>query len=79
MDIIQELKKDIADPNTRIVYPEGEEPEILKTASRIKREGIAVPVLVGSTQSILKAAEALDIDLTGIGIIDPANDPVLDR
>ncbi len=78
MNIIQELKKRISDPNTRIVYPEGEEPEILKAASRLKREGIAVPVLIGSTQSVLNAAKAVNVDLTGIEIIEPVIGTALD-
>ncbi len=79
MSIIQELKKRIADPNTRIVYPEGDEPEILKTAARLKREGIAAPVLIGPAQSVLKAAKAANVDLTGIEIIEPVFSPALDR
>lgn len=79
MSIIQQLKKRIADANTRIVYPEGEAPEILKTALRLKQEGIAAPVLIGSKQTVLDAANAVNVDLSGIEIIDPASDPSLDR
>lgn len=79
MDIIRELKKRIAHADTRVVYPEGTEPEILAAASRIKRECVALPILIGAPQAVLAAAEAHGIDIRDIPIVEPAASPQLDR
>ena len=55
----------------RIVMPEGDQPRIIKAAQLAVDEGIALPILLGSVESITKAAEENGIDLDGISIIDP--------
>lgn len=57
----------------RIVFPEGEEPKILRAAQMILEEKIAKPVLLGRKSRIETKAHELKIDLDGIEIIDPEN------
>jgi malate dehydrogenase (oxaloacetate-decarboxylating)(NADP+) len=57
----------------RIVLPEGDQPRIIKAAQLAVDEGIAQPILLGSLETIQKAAEENGIDLDGITIIDPWN------
>src|SRR6185503_2541231 len=59
----------------RIVFPEAAEPRTLRAVRRLQDERIVVPILVGPRQEVLKAAEALGIDLTGIRIEDPVKHP----
>jgi malate dehydrogenase (oxaloacetate-decarboxylating)(NADP+) len=62
----------------RIVFPEGEEPKVLRAASLSYEEGIAKPILVGRPQVIRERADALGIDLSGIPVVDNYQDERLD-
>ena len=55
----------------RVVYPEGENPRIIRASYLIKQEGIAHPILVGRKSRIKAIAKSLHIPLKGIEIVDP--------
>jgi phosphate acetyltransferase len=55
----------------RIALPEGQDPRTLAAARRLHAEEIARPILVGSKQAILAAAQQASIDISGIPIEDP--------
>ncbi|RAL25221.1 NADP-dependent malic enzyme [Lujinxingia litoralis] len=59
----------------RIVFPEGSEDKIIKAAQILVDEGIASPILLGDVEQIEARARALDIDLTGIELLDNERDP----
>ena len=59
------------DPKT-VVFPEGEEPKVIRAAQICVDEGIAFPVLLGKKEIIDKLAEQHAIPLDDITIIDPA-------
>ena len=63
----------------RVVYPEGEEPTILRAAEILYGEGIARPVLIGRPEVLRDRAHALGVDLTGVEIVDRDNLPDLER
>ena len=63
----------------RIVLPEGDQPRIIKAAQLAVDEGIAQPILLGSEETIIKAAEENNIDLDGITIIDPWTSDLTER
>ncbi len=73
MELMESLKAQIEGKNVRIVLPEGKEPRILEAASRLHKEGILVPVLVGSVDAIKAVAAEKNIDIEGVEIVDPAN------
>ncbi len=56
----------------RIVFPEGEEPNVLRATQIIMDEDIAKPVLLGNRVRIEKKAHEMKIDLGNMEIIDPA-------
>ncbi len=58
----------------RVLYPEGEEPSVLRAARAVAREGIARPLLVGRPAVVRERAEELGLSLEGIEILDPATD-----
>ena len=62
----------------RLVYTEGPDPRILEAASRLKKEGILIPVLIGAPEEVLASAKTHGFDITGIEIIDPATYPEMD-
>jgi malate dehydrogenase (oxaloacetate-decarboxylating)(NADP+) len=59
----------------RIVFPEGEEPRILRASQILLDEGIAQPILLGSERAIRDAIAELDLDLQGVQIVDPTRSP----
>jgi len=56
----------------RVVFPEGEEPKVVRAAAILVDEGIAQPVLLGNRARIEAIADQGNIDLDGIDIEDPA-------
>jgi malate dehydrogenase (oxaloacetate-decarboxylating)(NADP+) len=56
----------------RIVFPEGEEPKIMRAAAILVDEGIAIPTLLGRRETIEQIARASNISLEDIAIEDPA-------
>ncbi len=56
----------------RIVFPEGEEPKIMRAAAILVDDGIAHPVLLGNRETIARIASEQRISLDGITIEDPA-------
>jgi len=56
----------------RVVFPEGEEPKVVRAAAILVEEGVAHPILLGSRRRIEAIAEEGNIDLDDIVIEDPA-------
>jgi malate dehydrogenase (oxaloacetate-decarboxylating)(NADP+) len=54
------------------VFPEGEEPKIIRAARICVEEGIAEPILLGNRETIEAKARSANIPLTDIIIEDPA-------
>ncbi|MDC0668787.1 NADP-dependent malic enzyme [Nannocystis radixulma] len=61
----------------KVVFPEGDDPRILKACSIITEERIARPILLGDPQRIEKLIRDQDIDLLegSYEIVDPREDP----
>lgn len=55
----------------RIVFPEGDSDRILRAAHIVVSEGIAKPILLGDPENVKMAADALEVSLDGIEIINP--------
>jgi len=70
MDIMQGFIERAKRNPKRIVLPEREE-RLLKAAAQLRREGIAVPVLLGSRQEIDALAREAGVDVSGIECVDP--------
>ncbi len=63
----------------RIVFPEGEEPKIIRAARMIVDEGIGSPILLGQRGTIERLAEENHISLRDIAIDDPATSDKRDK
>jgi malate dehydrogenase (oxaloacetate-decarboxylating)(NADP+) len=60
----------------RIVFPEGEEPVILRAAAQIEEEGIGYPILLGNRAVIEQKVQDLGLHFTP-NVVDPNDDPRL--
>ncbi|HET7457427.1 MAG TPA: NADP-dependent malic enzyme [Gemmatimonadaceae bacterium] len=68
------INRAVRDPK-RIVFPDGEDPKILRAAQIIVDEGIAFPTLLGRRETIETMARHAGISLDEIQIEDPATSP----
>jgi len=59
----------------RVVYPEGEEPKIIRAAQIVVDEGIGHPILLGNRAAIERAASQMNVSLDEIEIEDPSSSP----
>ncbi|WP_018659982.1 phosphate acetyltransferase [Allofustis seminis] len=71
MNIFSTLKEQIRDQKITLVFPEGEDVRILEASARLKKEQLVDAILLGDADTIKNAADAHDISLDGIRIIDP--------
>ncbi len=62
----------------RIVFPEGEEEKILRASQILVDEGIAKPILLGDEAEIRANAATLNVDLSGMTIIDPNKSDIVE-
>src|SRR6266850_881015 len=56
----------------RIVFPEGAEPRVLQAARQFYSLRLGAPILLGDRTRIKEVAQALNISLEGLRIINPA-------
>ena len=71
MGLIEMIRAKAREDKKVIVLPEGDELRTVEAAAIIRAEELAVPVLLGKTESVLAAAEKAGVSLREIGIIDP--------
>ncbi len=55
----------------RVVFPEGEEPRVLRAARILVDEATVRPILLGATDRIQAVASEIGIDLDGVQLVDP--------
>lgn len=59
----------------RIVFPEGTSTKILRSIRALIDENICQPVVIGIPEVIREKAAKIDVDLTGVEIVNPINHP----
>ena len=72
------INRAVRDPK-RVVFPEGEEPKIIRAARMIVEEGIGHPILLGQPDVIKRIAEENRISLHDITIEDPGTSDKRDK
>jgi phosphate acetyltransferase len=78
MDIIEEFKAKARGSDLSVALPEGRDERVLQAARRLRDEGIARPVVLGTPQQIEVAAARVGVVLDGIETIDPQSSARLD-
>lgn len=69
--LIERLRDRAVERRPRLVFPEGEDDRVIKAATRLESEGLASPILLGSTNEIESTAMDIGIDLTDVEMINP--------
>ena len=71
MDLMKKIWTSAQADKQKIVLPEGNEERNIAAAEKIHKLGLAYPILVGNKNEIINKAKELDVDLSGVEIIDP--------
>ena len=69
--ILENAREAIEGKNLKIVFPEGNDPRVLKAALRHKEEGLIVPIVLGDQGEIQKTADKAGLRLGDLKIINP--------
>jgi malate dehydrogenase (oxaloacetate-decarboxylating)(NADP+) len=72
------INRAVRDPK-RVVFPEGEEPKIIRAARMIVDEGIGSPILLGQRDAIHRIAGENNVSLRDILIEDPGTSEKRDK
>lgn len=71
MSIIVQIKEKAKTLGNKIVLPEATDERVIRAAAGIVEEKVAVPVLIGNVDEIIKSAGEYGVSLEGVEIIDP--------
>jgi len=63
----------------KVVFAEADEIKILKAAQIVKDEGIAIPILLGNKDKILRLIEEYSLELSDCVLLDPFADSCKDK
>jgi malate dehydrogenase (oxaloacetate-decarboxylating)(NADP+) len=72
------INRAISNPK-RVVFPEGEEPKVIRAARICVEDAIAHPILLGDREEIERKARGMNVPLDDIQIVDPATSPKRDE
>jgi phosphate acetyltransferase len=78
MPLLPKLVERLQRHPKRVVFPEGADPRILQAARQWVTRRMGAPILLGERVRIKEAAAQLDVNLTGMRLIDPARSEDLD-
>lgn len=79
MAFIDKIKERARNDRKTIVLPETRDKRTLIAASKVLKEGIADIVMVGKEEKIMDGAGWLEVDLTGVKIVDPEESEKLEE
>ena len=79
MAFIDVIKNRARQDKKTIVLPETKDKRTLIAAAKVIKEGVADIIMVGVKEKILDGANWLDVDLSGVKIVEPHNTPKLDE
>lgn len=75
MAFIDLMKEKAKQDKQTIVLPESKDKRTLIAAAQILKEGTADLIMIGKEEKIMDGAGWLEVDLTGLRVIDPDTDP----
>ena len=79
MAFIDLMKEKARQDKQTIVLPESKDKRTLIAAAQILQEGTADLIMVGKEEKIMDGAGWLEVDLTGLKVVDPDTDPKFDH
>lgn len=77
MDLVSQLMQKAKGSKGSVVLPEGSDDRILTAARRLKDEGIADPIVLGTPEQIQEAAQKAGVSADGIETHNPKDSPMI--
>ena len=74
MDILSEIRKRAKALKKKVALPESQDERVLKAAEIAQKEGVASIILLGEEETIVRKAQELNIDLSGVEIVNHLKD-----
>ncbi|MCH1626170.1 phosphate acetyltransferase [Fredinandcohnia quinoae] len=78
-DLFTELKQKVSGKDLKIVFPEGLDERILTAVSRLAKENVLLPIVVGKTDDVENKAKEIGVSLDGVEIYDPSTYAEIDN
>ncbi|WP_047983826.1 phosphate acetyltransferase [Ornithinibacillus californiensis] len=72
-NLFDEVRSQVSGKNKSIVFPEGLDERILEAASKLGKEGVLNPIIVGSMEAVQQKADEINVDLSGVTLLDPTS------
>ena len=79
MAFIDEMKEKAKQDLQTIVLPESNDKRTLIAAAQVLQEGTAELIMIGKEEKIMDGSHWLEVDLTGLKVVDPETDPNFDH
>lgn len=79
MELMKKIWESAKADKKKIVLPEGNEARTVVAAQKIADEGLAMPILIGNKEEVLKAGKEQGVELNGVEIIEPEVSPKLNE
>lgn len=79
MSFIDLMKEKAKKDKQTIVLPESKDKRTLIAAAQILQEDTADLIMIGKEEKIMDGAQWLDVDLTGLKVVDPEIDPHMEE
>lgn len=73
MSLIENLRSKVRASKPEIVFPEGDDPRILRAAIRLNEDGDIKPIVLGDKKELEALAEKEGVKLGDLEILDPTN------
>jgi phosphate acetyltransferase len=77
LKILDDMKEKARAKKRTVVYPEGNEPRIIKAAKIVVEQKIASVIILGKIDEVAKLAKAEGLNLDSVKVIDPAQSELL--
>ncbi|MBB5324050.1 phosphate acetyltransferase [Anoxybacillus tepidamans] len=78
-DLFSSLKQKVAGKKVTLVFPEGLDERILTAVSRLAREQVLIPIVIGNEEAVKQKAAELGVALPNVEIIDPKQYEAMDE
>lgn len=71
LELLNKIREQASNLKKTVVLPESHDDRVLQAAQELTKNGIAKVVTLGNEEKIRASAKELDVDLSGVRIIDP--------
>jgi phosphate acetyltransferase len=79
VSLFSTIKDSIQGKNMKLVFPEGTDERILAATSRLAKEGLLTPILIGNEDEIKAKADSIGVTLDGVQLVNPNTYEAIDE